>query len=782
MSQQPVTIEVAANDSIDTLAERLVAADSRSINLVVPPGAAVPSTLDDFERLRELESKANLKLTITVDPRDRTRFGLAKILSFNVSSDLPSPPAPSPEPLPTPPSQPSRIAATLASLPRPTDLPPDLAGMNFDEAELALTPAAPPPPEPSRRSRTLGSAAPTQPPPPRREREARPASSPSMAPEMTAAERTSTGSLKPKVKGKTSSGRLVSNRADIDADAPLSAYASEAAPPAAAAAPRRSRPIPPPRDEAANTDRVTTATGTMKLKIKSKTSAGIAETNSESDTLANLPVAASSEQVATRPPSTNKSAAAVAVANAPTLTGSGRLRRDAETVRRQRENSRVALFALLAVLIIGGIGAITWAIIAIAKPTVVPARATVTLVPRTITVNQSISVPIALSSAGLNPLPHAAAEYRASPSSRLAVAFAPTGTLTATLTPLPDSATAAPVAAQLITLALTETATVDTTSFREEPRGTDVTTLKIVNPNEGSVTIGAGATVRGGGTTFAFPNAVVVPASNLLAGVIGTTYVKVQATTPGPTGVNAFTLVGYIAGVKYENTDNAAGGYMEKIPTVAQADFDNLKDALTKKVEARVPDEINNQLAGRTLITQTVALDGDPSVVADHNVNDDAAKLTVTVSRHAHAFAFRPDDARNAASAAVKQSITNAHGVSLDQNSIKVNDGQLEPIEGGYIYRASASATATYLIDPNTIAGVRQIIASHKVTDDKAVISQAILARYPTLAKVQINFVLGEHDDGTLPRDNITINTPTSGASTPTISPTKLYIYKLKSL
>src|SRR5450755_2335721 len=83
--EQNVTVEVQPGDTIDSLNQRLIASGGRSINLVVPQNATVPSTLPEFEQLRELERRAGLRLTMIVDPHDRTRFGLARILSFNVS-------------------------------------------------------------------------------------------------------------------------------------------------------------------------------------------------------------------------------------------------------------------------------------------------------------------------------------------------------------------------------------------------------------------------------------------------------------------------------------------------------------------------------------------------------------------------------------------------------------------------------------------------------------------------------------------------------------------------
>src|SRR5579859_480236 len=83
--EQNITVEVQPGDTIDSLNQRLIASGGRSINLVVPQNASVPSTIPEFEQLRELERRAGLRLTLIVDPQDRTRFGLAKILSFNVS-------------------------------------------------------------------------------------------------------------------------------------------------------------------------------------------------------------------------------------------------------------------------------------------------------------------------------------------------------------------------------------------------------------------------------------------------------------------------------------------------------------------------------------------------------------------------------------------------------------------------------------------------------------------------------------------------------------------------
>jgi hypothetical protein len=742
--EQNVTVEVQPSDTINSLIERLVASGGRSINLVVPQSAPVPSTLPEFEQLRELERRAGLRLTLVVDARDRTRYGLAKILSFNVrtSEAAPMPAVEAnyvpPAPIAPPPATPSSSQlAEPPMLPDNTDLPPDIAEMNFDEGE----PDTSQPPAPATAIPTAG---PNRP---------HPIDSDAAPP-------------LPRSSGRTAAVRLAH------------LIGSDAAPPPPPAQERDHRadwPHTEQRDLAPNA-----LTTSSKVKIKSKTSSGAISPDASGAPLAPLALADVDDNDAAalaapattrRSPGESKTAAAATLAAPPRImSGTGRpaTRPDAETLRRRRERSRLAIFVALAALLVIGLGAGGYLLFNLGGT---PPGANVALTPRTVAVSQRVSVPIALNGqARLDSF--AEADYRANPSSRQLAPVSTPATITATLPPLPDSATAAPVTAQPISATVTESGTVNTTGHRDEPRGNDSTTLKIVNTSEAAATLPAGTLVSARGYSFALPTAVVVPGSNLLAGSIGTTYAKVTATAVGPTGVAAFTMVGSLGALRYENTDSAKGGYIERIPTVSEADYNNLVGGLIAKVNARIPDEINAQLGARVLITPTFGYNGDLQVVTDHKVGEDGSSLAATVAHTAHEYAFDPKDASAAAIVAVQQSITSfAKNVKLDPNSIKVNQGQLQPAANGYVYEAAASASATYIVDQATSDGVRQMLAGHKVNESASDLRQLILARYPTLADVQIQLLPGSgNNDGILTTQNITVK-PAVGSASGTPAP-----------
>ncbi|PZS00598.1 MAG: hypothetical protein DLM69_06230, partial [Candidatus Chloroheliales bacterium] len=606
--EQNVTVEVQPSDTINSLIERLVASGGRSINLVVPPSAPVPSTLPEFEQLRELERKAGLRLTLVVDPHDRTRFGLARILSFNVrTSEAALIPAAEADY-----ASPATSLADYAGEPtRQSDdaeLPPAIAEMNFAGEEL--TASQPPAPATTvsaaspNRPRIIGSDAAT---PPSRSsgRTAAVRLAHLVGADSAAPAQSLPSSSKVKIKAKTGNGAISPD-----------AFDASAAPP-------------------------------VPLTLADADGAGDA----------NADDAAAAPATTRRSPGQSKTAAVAVLAGAPprTLGGTGRrTARPAVVTQRERERSRLGIFALFAVLlaILLGVGGYALLNLGGTLPT-----ANVALTPRTVAVSQRVSVPIALNGqARLGGF--AKADYRTGPSSRQpAIASTPT-TTTNTLPPLPDSATAAPVAAQPLSATATESGTINTTAHRDEPRGNDSTTLKIVNASEVAVTLPAGTQVSAGGHAFVFPTAVVVPASNLLAGSIGTTYAKVTATAVGPTGVAAFALAGALGALRYENTDTPKGGYIEHIPTVSEADYNNLVGGLIAKVNARLPDEINAQVGARVLITPTFGYNGDPQVTTNHKVGEDSSSLSATVARTAHEYAFDPKDASAAATVAVQQSIT----------------------------------------------------------------------------------------------------------------------------
>ncbi len=770
--EQNVTVEVQPGDTIDSLNQRLIASGGRSINLVVPQNATVPSTLPEFEQLRELERRAGLRLTLIVDPHDRTRFGLARILSFNVSVaptagaasfNAPSDSASADDQTPdqyitAPPANVTPATSRLSEppmLPDDADLPADIAGMNFDAEEVDAT--RPPSPAPAAspaasltRPRIMGAG---DAPPSPRERDRRPSSRDA--------------------------------RHDRDAAA---AASSRPRSPRFTAEPPPSAPASIDSRTPASTSLAAPMSITGKIKIKAKTSNGMAAGDGaaapavvlagagDSATMLATDDAPTMPVPVSRPPSQSKTAAAAVLAAPPRTIGAGRqpVRADAVTLRRQRESSRRFMFAALILLLLLGLGAVVYLVLNLggAAPSAI-----VTLTPRTIAVSQQVSVPIALNGqALLNSSPQA--DYRASPSSRLAAftaAISPSSTITVPLAatnPLPTvpaSATAAPVAAQPISIAISETGTISATSTRPQPTGNDHTTLKIVNPSSASATIAAGTRIAGGNTSFFFPSTVIVPASNLLGGIIGTSYVRVQAEAVGPTHVTAYTLNGAVGSLQYQNTDDASGATIINIPVISEADYNNLIGGLIAKVNARIPDAINAQVQGRMLITQTFGYDGDPRIVADHKVGEDGSNLTAVVTRAAHAYAFNPQDARAAASIAVQQSIAKAaHNLNLDPGSIKVNAGQLQSAANGYVYQASASASATYNIDAATLDGVRQMLVGHKASESIARLRQSIIARYPAISSVQIMITPGSgNNDGTLNADKITVQPSASASGTP---------------
>lgn len=853
--EQNTTVEVQPGDTIDSLLQRLVGAGARNVSLVIPSGAPVPSTLPEFEQLRELERKARLHLTMVVDPRDRTRFGLAKILSFNVRTSDTTPaeatftPAAPAEPLSAPPT--SRISEAISAPPLDEELPPDIAGMNFDEDELAAAMPNPPSDEAAPiHPRIIGGDQAQARPLTARERiaarrhDAAPPSGPSPYPTTT------TGKLKLKMKTNTGSfatadeptaeaapaapprrqprftaavpplptvtssderaaapmaatsypttttGKIKMKAKTLGGPAPLdeAAIAPEPviAPPITIAdtepiipadtglgipSARRLRREPPPPPAAAVTP--TPSANTMKVKIKTNngewTSDGVATDR------AATPVTAAPG----RSPSQSKTAAAVAIAPPRTITTTRPPRTDAETLRRERERNRLIWLAASIVLLLLLVGVGGYYLLN-ALNTGTPPSATVSLTAKTISVSQQVSVPISVNGQALL-VRSVQADFRASPSSRLFAPTLVTSTLTgttsvsSTLPTLPDHSTAPPLAAQIISVTVTQSGTIATSGVRQEPRGNDVTQLKIVNPNSFAVTIAAGSRVPGGNTQFYFPEAVTVPGSNLLANVIGTSYVDVTAVQVGPTGVTAYSMSGVVSSLQYQNTNKATGATLVDIPIVSEADYNSLVGGLIAKANALIPDQINAQVGNRVLITQTITTDGDPQTSTDHKVGDvsgaegqDNGTLSATVTRTAHAYAFNPQDASQAAITALEQSITStATNVALDPASVKIDAGQLQKNgDNSYVYQASASASGSYVIDQTTLNGVRDMLVGRKASDSVATLRQSILARYPTLADVQIQISPGSgNNDGVLPSGKVKVTT-SGNNQTPSAKPT----------
>ncbi len=736
MAQEQATlIEANASDTIETLVKRISESGARNVTLRLPQSVSVLTSLPDFEQLRVLERSSGVRLSIAPDANDKTRSGLAKILGFNVLkeagstnsnrlpalSDEPAPASPPPLPRNTSGAIPRPAAAPAAATPpAPMPAPPPMPILSKDvdvrdapfAADFAFTP-------------------------------------PAAALASTPDEAISRAAVPADIE------ELNAAFGDPDLDIPSSRQSAEAG-----SRPRVLGSTAPSR----SVDQAPRNSAQERIAQKRKLGGRAPEAQA-----ATVPVSVPSRKQEEQGAANGKSVAAATMA-APTSTG--RLpSRNPVVLRQQRASSRRLLYTsfilIFLCLLVGAAG--LWFF-----NQGQPASATVTLVPRSTVVSQAITVPIQVAVLGQQPtgglllapaaqeVPPATlpsdippAQPTVAPASDTPAPLAsptapandtPPANPSATVSPvlatpmpapvLPVSVAAVPIQAAPLEATVSASGTVQTTGFRDEPRGNDVTRLQLTNTSGQGASIPAGTQLQAAnGATFSFAAAVYVPGTNYDTLTFGTALADVRAAALGPSGVKAYAMAGSIGALRYRNITNAAGGSTERIAQVSQGDYDNLLKSLSEQANRDAPLALKAQVQpGQQLLEDTIIAD-PPAATADRKPGEDATSLTLAVAVRVRANAFRPDEAKRAAQDAATQSLT-AAAFSLNQGSLTVQDGSMavEQDAAGkkqYLYRAAAQASVTYQISPDMQTAILRIIQAQNAKEfNQATVKQQIMTTY----------------------------------------------------
>ncbi len=731
MAQEQATlIEASASDTIETLVKRISESGARNVTLRLPQSVSVLTSLPDFEQLRVLERSSGVRLSIAPDANDKTRSGLAKILGFNVLKEAGSTnsnrlAALTDEPAPASPPPPRN---TSGAIPRPAAAP------------TAATPPAPPPMPILSKDVDV--------------RDAPFAADFAFTPPAAALASTPDQAM-----GRTAVPadieELNAAFGDPDLDIPTSRQSAEAG----------SRPRVLGSTASRTVDQAPRNSAQERIAQKRKLGGRTPEAQA-----ATVPVSVPSRKQEEQGAANGKSVAAATMA-APTSTGRLLPSRNPVVLRQQRASSRRLLYTsfilIFLCLLVGAVG--LWFF-----NQGQPASAIVTLVPRSTVVSQAITVPIQVAILGQQPtggllLAPAAQEVPtatlpsdippaqptiapasgtpaplASPS--VPVNDTPPANPSETVTPvlaapmpapvLPVSVAAVPIQAAPLEVTVSASGTVQTTGFRDELRGNDVTRLQLTNTSGQGASIPAGTQLQtANGATFSFVAAVYVPGTNYDTLTFGTALADVRAAALGPSGVKAYALAGSIGALRYRNITNAAGGSSERIAQVSQGDYDNLLKSLSEQANRDAPLALKAQVQpGQQLLEDTITAD-PPAATADHKPGEDATSLTLAVAVRAHANAFRLDEAKRAAQDAATQSLT-AAAFSLNQGSLTVQDGGMavEQDAAGkkqYLYRAAAQASVTYQISPDMQTAILRIMQAQNAKEfNQAALKQQIMTTY----------------------------------------------------
>jgi hypothetical protein len=255
--------------------------------------------------------------------------------------------------------------------------------------------------------------------------------------------------------------------------------------------------------------------------------------------------------------------------------------------------------------------------------------------------------------------------------------------------------------AQPIETDVTFTQTIKSTGTRSVPDKAASGDVRISNPTSKAVTIEKGTVLTGyTGVRYAVTESVKVPAGDPNKGLFGKATVHVKAQEGGSAGnLVVGDLSGKLdSGVYFSNREQAlAGGSDRTVAVVSEADLDTLRanaeaaipDLATKSAEPRLAD-------GDALIGPTIG-HGEISYSFDHQLNEEADRVTVTAVTHVTALKYNAAEARNQARDALQAKLAAAapKGLVVAPSTLSLGEPALVTSDQGSAqFRVVANAKA----------------------------------------------------------------------------------------
>jgi hypothetical protein len=234
------------------------------------------------------------------------------------------------------------------------------------------------------------------------------------------------------------------------------------------------------------------------------------------------------------------------------------------------------------------------------------------------------------------------------------------------------------------------------------------------------------------GTTYAIANTVEVPAGQ--GDTPGFGAADVVCLEPGTAGNRDVGLLSgqLTRGVYFANRETPiAGGTDKQVPVVTQADLDVLQERaladMKTQAAARSPGPDLIVLAPTIQLTQ-------PSFSPDHQVDQEAATVTVQATSRVDALAYNPTDLRNRTADALAASAP--AGYEIDRASLQLSDPVATAAKDQtVVLSVHAAASAVAVFTPEN----RDAIAAAIAGDDETA-ATAYLATVPGVVDFTIHY------------------------------------------
>lgn len=275
-----------------------------------------------------------------------------------------------------------------------------------------------------------------------------------------------------------------------------------------------------------------------------------------------------------------------------------------------------------------------------------------------------------------------------------------------------------------ITTTLSYSATIPTTGVRTEPDGTATGTILMTNPSTSEITVAAGTAINSpDGATFTTTEDVVIPAADPFGTLtMGSASIGITAASPGPeSNVDAGVLNGQLEnGLFYTNRDAISGGTTREIATVAQADVESLRAQAAATFAERASDQIQEEIPDGYRPLAGSGQTDDPGFSYSHDVGEDASELKIDSTMRVSALAYDPEALHEMARTELSERLSGsvpADTVLLADTMVVGEPAEIQNSNGNPEYRISANAQARAVLDPDTIADMKQDLVGASEAD-----------------------------------------------------------------
>lgn len=249
--------------------------------------------------------------------------------------------------------------------------------------------------------------------------------------------------------------------------------------------------------------------------------------------------------------------------------------------------------------------------------------------------------------------------------------FLLTPTVTITLTPQVRTlslTSAAPLGRLLAPLTLSQSRSVSTTGHGHQDARAATGTLTFYNAAFTPQTVPAGTVVTASsGVQVVTRTSVTIQANSPPND--GVAQVEAQAALPGPQGNLPALAINrpFASALFVKNLTSFTGGQDARdFPVVSRADLEHAAATLKATVATSTTNALHSQLApGESWLAPPSCA---PTMRSDHAVGEEASRLTVTVSEHCAAIAYRAEAVQKRAGQLLREQATHALGAgySLD--------------------------------------------------------------------------------------------------------------------